>query len=437
MRSLSLKVVAWFAALLFISFVASLAVTAIVVAKDGGGYRLMNSMLRLQADGAAAAFESGSRAALVAYLEKLDRQFFGRHYLADRSGRDLLSGKAHRLVESRTTPLLPPFLVGGRPSTVNGRSTDGQHVMVVEANGDSFDRSNVFPYFFTIVVVVLLTCYVLALSLVRPLIEMRKTMSRFGGGDLSARTRSTRRDEFGDVGRAFDAMADRLQTLLDAERRLLQDISHELNSPLARLTFAVELARTAPDRNVALDRAKKEALRISEMAQELIQITRVEGDSDARSTEDVQMTELLLDISEDYTFEADAKHCRVLCRIEEELSIQGDSVLLRRGIENVVRNALKYAPEETKVELRARRVNSFAEISIRDFGPGVPSQHLNDIFRPFFRVENDRSRSSGGVGLGLAIAQRVVHLHCGQIEAENAHPGLRVSLRIPVALKKS
>ena len=327
--------------------------------------------------------------------------------------------------------------MSGRPLTLQGRSTDGNYIMVVEANGDSFDRPNVFAYFFTIVVVVLLTCYALALSLVRPLIELRKMMSRFGGGDLSVRTRSTRRDEFGDVGRAFDAMADRLQTLLDAERRLLQDISHELNSPLARLTFAVELARTAPDRNAALDRAKKEALRISEMAQELIHITRVEGDSDARANEDVQVTELLLDISEDYAFEADAKRCHVLCRIEEELSVQGDSILLRRGIENVVRNALKYAPEETRVELSARRVHGFAEISVRDFGPGVPAQHLDDIFRPFFRVENDRARSSGGVGLGLAIAQRVAHLHCGQIEAKNAHPGLRVAIRMPVALKKS
>ncbi len=437
MRSLSFKIVAWFAVLLLVSFVASLAVTAIVATRDGRHDRLMNSLLRLQADGAAAAFESGDKAALTGYLKKLDEGFPGRHSLTEATGLDVLSGAAHRLGEVRTTPLLPPFLMSGGGFTLQAPSSNGRYFLVVEANGDGFDRPNIFPYLFTIVAVVLLTCYALALSIVRPLIELRQTMSRLGGGDLSARTRSTRRDEFGDVGRAFDAMADRLQTLLDAERRLLQDISHELNSPLARLTFAVELARTAPDRNAALDRAKKEALRISEMAQELMQITRVEGDSDARSTEEVRVTEMLNGISEDCMIEADAKHCRVLCEIEDELTVQGDPVLLRRGIENVVRNAVKYAPDETEVELKARCINGSAEISVRDFGPGVPAQSLGDIFRPFFRVDYDRSRSSGGVGLGLAIAQRVVHLHCGQIEAENAHPGLRVAIRMPAALNKS
>ena len=437
MRSLSFKIVAWFAGLLLISFMASLAVTALVATRDGRREHLITAMVRLQADTAVAALESGGKEALAAHLRRLDSSFAGRHHLADASGKDLLSGVSYEVKQMPTMPPLPPFLIAKPPRSLQARSSDGRYLMVLEGNIGGFEPPNVFPYLFAVVAVVLLICYGLTLNLVRPLIDLRKAVASFGKGDLSVRIGSTRRDEFGDVGRAFDAMADRIQTLLNAERRLLQDISHELNSPLARLTFAVELARTATDREAALDRAKKEAVRISEMVQELIQMTRVEADPETRATEDLQLAELLKGVCDDCLIEADAKQCRVHCEIDDEITIQADSVLLRRGIENVVRNAVKYAPEASTVELKARRTNDMAEISVRDYGPGVPPQHLQEIFRPFFRVHNDRSRSSSEVGLGLAIAHRVVHLHHGQIEAQNAEPGLRVVIRLPATLKNS
>jgi two-component system sensor histidine kinase CpxA len=382
--------------------------------------------------------ESGGKEALATHLSRLDSSFAARHHLADASGKDLLNGAAYEVKQMPTMPLLlPPFLMARPPRSLQARSSDGRYLIVVEGNIGGFERPNVFPYLFAVVAVVLLICYGLALKVVRPLIVLRKAVASFGKGELSVRIGSARRDEFGDVGRAFDAMADRIQTLLNAERRLLQDISHELNSPLARLTFAVELARTAANREAALDRAKREAVRISAMVQELIQMTRVEGDPETRATEDLQLTELLNGVSDDCMIEADAKQCRVRCEIDDEITVQADSVLLRRGIDNVVRNAVKYAPVSSTVELKARRTNDMAEISVRDYGPGVPSQHLQEIFRPFFRVDSDRSRSSGGVGLGLAIAHRVVHLHNGEIEAQNAEPGLRVVIRLPATLKNS
>jgi signal transduction histidine kinase len=439
-RSLSFNVVAWFGALLLFSFVACVAVTAIAAARDGHRDRMMNAVITLQADGAASAYDSGGGPALERYLAMLNERFLGKHHLANVSGKDVLTATVFPGGPSNPgpPPLFPLFLsLPKGPMRMQGRTTDGRYVLVIETIDDNFRRPNVFPYYFAVIAAVLLVCYALALTMVRPLTELRRTLSAFGQGDLSARTGSARRDEFGDVGRAFDAMADRLQTLLNAERRLLQDISHELNSPLARLTFAVELARTAPDRGAALDRIKKEAVRISEMVTELIEMTRVEGDPESHAVEDVPLTELLNLISEDCCLEADARPCRIHCEMEEELSVQGDAVLLRRGIENIVRNAIQYAPPDTTVDIKVRRADGSAEIAVRDYGPGVPPEHLHDIFRPFFRVANDRSRSSGGVGLGLAIVQRVVNLHHGRIAAENAAPGLRVTVLLPLALKKS
>jgi two-component system sensor histidine kinase CpxA len=430
-KSLFVKIVAWFGVLLLFSFLAFVATTVYLAGGNNPRDFLLNSVMRFQADDAAASYESGGASALKAYLARLDSHFLGRHRLADASGRDVLSGAVQPLDQPGPAPPLIPFFRPSRAFLIHARSTDGRYHMVVETKDISFGRPNVFPYYFSILAVVLLVCYTLAVSLVRPLRQLRGTLSRFGAGDLSARTQSRRHDEFGDVARAFDAMADRIQTLLTAERRLLQDVSHELNSPLARLTVAAELARTAPDRDAALNRVKREAVRISEMVNELIEMTRVEGAPEARAMADVRLTDLLNVVAEDCVIEADAKQCGIVCHIEEDLTVQGDAVLLRRGVENIVRNAIQHAPGGTPVEIRVRNRQSFAELSVRDYGAGVPPEHLTDIFRPFYRVENDRSRSSGGVGLGLAIAHRVAQLHHGGIAAENAGPGLRVTMRIP------
>jgi two-component system sensor histidine kinase CpxA len=272
----------------------------------------------------------------------------------------------------------------------------------------------------------------LAIDIVRPLRAIATAVDRFGRGELGARVQAQRGDEIGRLGDAFNQMAARIETLLTAERRLLQDISHELRSPLARLNIAIELARTAPDRDAAAARLQKEVDRLTALVGSILEVTRAEGDPGARRSEVVDVETLLRDVAQTCQLEAEARQCRLVVRAGVARPIQGDSELLRRALENVVRNAIRYAPAGTDVELQAEEGPKGLTITVRDTGSGVPDQFLPRLSQPFFRVEDARDYSAtGGVGLGLSIARRAVQLHRGTLVAENANPGLRVTLTFP------
>jgi two-component system sensor histidine kinase CpxA len=295
-----------------------------------------------------------------------------------------------------------------------------------------FDLSQYLPYYLLILAAVALLCWILATNLAAPLRGLARVVDRFGAGDLSVRVNSSRKDEIGEVGRAFDRMAERIGTLLTAERRLLQDISHELRSPLARLSFAAELARTAEDRDAAIARMKKEIARLTDLVGGLIQVTRAEGDPAASSSESLRLDQLLGELVDDCRVEADARGCRIAFSGQPELTMHGDREVLRRAVENVVRNAIRYTPAGTSVEIQLDATAVAARISVRDYGPGVPGEALPKIFQPFFRVDDSRHTSTGGVGLGLAIASRAIGLHHGKLWAENTHPGLKVWIELPL-----
>jgi two-component system sensor histidine kinase CpxA len=264
-----------------------------------------------------------------------------------------------------------------------------------------------------------------------PLRSLKHTVERFGTGDLSARAEARRQDEFGQLARSFNLMAERIETLLTAERRLLQDVSHELRSPLARLEFAIELARTSPDRNKAFDRITKETERLGTLVSELLQVTRAENDPQSRNLDAIPLRGLLEDVIEDTAVESEARTVSLHLTASDSLELRGDRELLRRAVENVLRNAIRFAPENTAVQVTLRQQSDHAIIAIRDYGPGVPEDSLSNLFKPFFRVEADRNRDTGGIGLGLSIAQRAIAIHQGQIRAQNAHPGLIVEIELP------
>jgi two-component system sensor histidine kinase CpxA len=226
-------------------------------------------------------------------------------------------------------------------------------------------------------------------------------------------------------------MAERIETLMTAERRLLQDISHELRSPLTRLHLAVELARTATDRDQPLARIQKEIDRLTTLVETLIEMTRAEGDPATRKSQPVKLDALVQDVVQSCSLEAQARHCRIVMSGDARGTVSGDPELLRRAFENVLRNAIRYAPEASDIDVRVDEGNASTDISVRDGGPGVPDDALPHLAQPFFRADDSRDSATGGVGLGLAIAQRAVHLHHGTLLAENAHPGLRVTLTLP------
>jgi signal transduction histidine kinase len=222
-----------------------------------------------------------------------------------------------------------------------------------------------------------------------------------------------------------------LQGLLTSERRLLADISHELRSPLARLKFAVKLARSSSDQGHALDRIERDVDRITFMVSELVEITRAEGDPEARKFEVVDLEQVVNDLLNDERLNAELRECTLQVSGHLERPLWADQELLRRAVANVLRNAIRYSPSHSAVEVRLAETADTSIVEIRDHGPGVPEELLSRIFKPFFRAEESRDTDSGGIGLGLSIAMRAVQVHQGTITAENAKPGLKVQIVLP------
>jgi two-component system sensor histidine kinase CpxA len=299
-----------------------------------------------------------------------------------------------------------------------------------QANPQTEARIELLPQTWWMLGIFAVLCYALARHVTSPLRKMQKIVERIGKGDFSVRVSSRRADELGQLGRTVDRMAERIEDLLKSQRRLLQDISHELRSPLARLGVAVELARGGGDMESSLNRIEREGNRLNQLVGELIQVTRGEGDPQGLTTEQLRLDELIGTIVEDARIEAEKRHV-VLNSSLSEVSMTGNPELLRRAIENLIRNAIRYSPEETTVDISLSKVGSVYRISVRDHGTGVPEESLPSIFDPFYRVEKDRGRTSGGVGLGLAIAKRAVELHRGTMRAQNVKPGLRVEIDLP------
>ena len=427
MRSVYVKILLWCFATLLLSMVAFIGVSAYVSitsrhGEQGGGFRLT-------LEDSVSAYESGGTQGLAARLAKYKRYMGDNHYLTDRNGRDLVTG------EDRSALLVA--MNAKHPTPVNGRlvlampSADDRYRLIIQFT-NRINFWTYLPYYLVILGAVALVCWILAISIASPLHTLARMVDRFGAGDLAARVNSTRTDELGELSRAFDRMAERIGTLLTAERRLLQDISHELRSPLARLSFAAELIRTAEDRDAAVARLKKEIARLADLVGGLIQVTRAEGDPNASIAEELRLDKLLDEIVGDCQMEAEARGCHIALEADAQLRMRGDRELLRRAIENVVRNSIRYTPGGSAVDVKLGATKDAARISVRDYGPGVPQEVLPKIFQPFFRVDDSRDTSTGGVGLGLAIAYRAIGLHHGRLWAENVKPGLTVWIELPL-----
>ncbi|MBZ5597166.1 MAG: HAMP domain-containing protein [Acidobacteriia bacterium] len=289
-----------------------------------------------------------------------------------------------------------------------------------------------------------LVCYLLARYLTAPVVRLRAATQRLAAGDLTARAGAsrTRHDEIAELVRDFDAMAERLESLVNAQSRLLKDISHELRSPLARLNVALGLVRqrTGPEAQSTLDRIELEAERLNELIGRLLTIARLEGGAEAMDAIPVDLGELVAEVAADADFEAQNRHCHVGCVIADDCVVTGDPSLLRSAIENVVRNATRYTHEGTEVQVHVECAadvdRTEAVIRVTDSGPGVPEDALDKLFRPFYRLDDARGRQTGGVGLGLAITQRAVHLHGGKVRVANRpEGGLMVEIRLPAKVK--
>jgi two-component system sensor histidine kinase CpxA len=293
-----------------------------------------------------------------------------------------------------------------------------------------------------------LVCYILARYLTSPIVQLRAATQKLASGDLSARAGlpgSRRHDEMAELMRDFDRMAERLENLVNAQSRLLTDISHELRSPLARLNVALELARqrSGNEARSALDRIDRETNRLNELIQRLLTIARLESGDESIERLPVHLEQIVHDIAKDAAFEAQSRHCQVEATVVDNCVVLGSASLLHSAIENVVRNAIRYTQEGTSVQVRLEQGVGIendtlqgpeAVVRVTDSGPGVPEDALDKLFRPFYRIDDARGRQTGGVGLGLAISDRAVRLHGGTIRVANRpQGGLLVEIRLPIS----
>jgi len=401
------------------------------------------------------AYEQGGSRGLHEYLQNLEATQHVRAFLFNENMEELshrgapdwavrVAGGGPRTPhEGFIFPAPPPVLRDSRASS------DGLHrytLILSPPPGPRLflgPRGLPIPGLFIAVISSGFVCYLLAWFLTMPVVRLRAATRQLAAGDLTARAGAPnvhRRDEVAGLMRDFDAMAERLENLVNAQSRLLNDISHELRSPLARLNVALGLARqrSNTESTTMLDRIELEAGRLNELIARLLTLARMEDGEQRVPSRPVLLDEIVLCVAEDAEFEAQARRCHVHSEIPAgSWRVRGDASLLHSAIENVVRNAIRYTREDSTVEIHLEKTESAAGneavVRITDCGDGVPPDALEKLFQPFYRLDDARGRQTGGVGLGLAITERAVRFHGGRVAATNrAIGGLMVEIHLPL-----
>src|SRR5690348_11944063 len=359
------------------------------------------------------AYEEGGQSQLRKYFDNLDATQHVRGFLFNEQGIEL-SGRqvpdwAMRVAAGGSRSPHDGFLFPAPPVQRDSRaSSDGKHRYTVVLGLPPGPRVFIGPRGVPITGLIIgvitsgLVCYLLSWYLTKPIVRLRMATRQLAAGDLSARTgapSAARRDEVAGLMRDFDAMAERIETLLKAQSRLLNDISHELRSPLARLNVALGLARqrAGVESVDMLDRIELEASRLNELIGRILTLARLEDGEQRVPQTPVPLGELVANVAEDAEFEAQARRCHVRTTIPDgEWIVRGNASLLHSAVENVVRNAIRYTHEGSSVEVELTREERSgkreAVLRVSDAGPGVPVDALEKLFEPFYRLDEARGR---------------------------------------------
>jgi two-component system sensor histidine kinase CpxA len=455
MRSLFLKIFLsyWMAQALFL-------ILAIIVTLTMRPSREISNLQALEPkflNEALQAYQSGGADGARMYLGNVHDTQHVRLFIFDDQGRELLGRKPHDWIERvrrgqvRTADSFWGHFGPGQALRQTLTADNGRRYMLIidlpPEEHPIFGPHGV-PGLGILIAVISsgLVCYILARYLTSPIVRLRAATQKLASGDLTARAGmpgSRRHDEMAELMRDFDRMAERLENLVNAQSRLLTDISHELRSPLARLNVALELARqrSGTEASSALDRIDRETNRLNQLIQRLLTIARLEAGDESIEKIPVHLEQVVHEIAKDAAFEAQSRGCRVEATVVDDCVVVGSPSLLHSAIENVVRNAIRYTHDGTSVEVRLEQgvgqqngaSAPEAVVRVTDSGPGVPEDSLDKLFRPFYRIDDARGRLTGGVGLGLAITDRAVRLHGGTIRVSNRlQGGLMVEIRLPL-----
>ncbi len=393
---------------------------------------------------AAATFEQQGQAALTTLLDNMSLKDRSRFWLVDASGRELSgrvlparvlddaakaekteglhrSYEANVLAAAATTPRAHYLLIAELVPPPLSERVPGDILWTLK-----------FGTIFSAVI-----CLLIAHYLTKPIERLRDATHELARGNLDihvGKNLGNRRDEIADLVRDFDTMAGELRKQIESERSLLGGVSHELRSPIARMRLALTLARHADagEREEMLDRIEQDTIQLDSMLEQILTVSRLESGQIKPKFEPLSLNDLIEGVLDDAKFEAAATNTTITFAAVGEVQVYGDPGMLRSAIENVVRNAIFYSGEGGKIEVELAASDTSVGVTVRDNGPGVPEEKLKLIFDPFYRVDDSRGTTTGGMGLGLAIADNAMRAHDGGIMAGNLQPhGLAVTLAMP------
>jgi two-component system sensor histidine kinase CpxA len=294
-------------------------------------------------------------------------------------------------------------------------------------------------------------CFLLSRFLTREFTTLNNATLRLAKGDWNVRVAdqvTTHHSELHQLATSFDYMAANLQKSMLEQQRLIKDVSHELRSPLARLQVALAIAQQKASNNIndELEKIKHAADYLNDVISNILSLPTNDNEP-WQLTDTIELNSLLVTLLDN--FEAEAKTKNIHFRFHptsDEALVESRGLTLVSVFDNIIRNAIHYTFSDTTIDIKLIQVdNKQYQITIKDQGPGVEEKHIKDIFEPFFRTCEARDRQSGGYGLGLAIAQRTVRLHGGNINAQNGHDfppsatqpsaqkGLAIIVTLPVA----
>lgn len=360
-------------------------------------------------------------------------------YVTDESLRDVLGREIPESALEQLRSFLGPNSSGALPDTVRRITTShGDYLLFAVRIQDppSLPKHLThFPLGLTLscaLLLIVLVSWYLARRFTRPLEELNEAMRTFARGELQTRIAEKLRKDDADIAQLaviFDDMAEEIQALINRQQRLFHDVSHEIRSPLARINVALALADRDPVRvPQSLARIEKEVAEIDRLVDDLLTYARFDARASLRF-EDMALDEVVREVDDAVRFEAQDRNVTLQENVPEEVRFAHNRLLLSRAFENILRNALRHAPDGSVIDVTLTEDADGIRWICHDRGPGVAPKDLTDMFQPFFRGETQRSGT--GFGLGLAIARRAVERHRGTIRAENADPGLCVTIFLP------
>jgi signal transduction histidine kinase len=423
---------------------------------------LSEKALTSMAFSAEEAYQAGQCNELNPLLSRFERVYKVTPHLFDETGRVVCSEAVSSAVQ-RAADKSHPFGLKRVVEIMRGisPSRNGQIIAAVRLNPDQnaaftfvvetaqipswiFRFKGELVIFAAILFSGILTA-LLAKTLVLPIGHLRRTAQELASGNLKARAKNGRRlpakgDEVTALVDDFNRMADHIESLIGMQKQLVRDVSHELRSPLSRLSVALELLRedTNEQSMVHVERIERETDRLNRLIGQLLELSRMEALKGVGIRSGIaRLDDIVREVVSNAAYEAGSRGCNVRAAIRDGVTVHANAELLSSAIENVVRNGIRYTHAGTAVlvtlECLHKDGTAAATLTVRDFGPGVPEDKIPSLGMPFYRVDPSRSNETGGTGVGLAIADRAVRLHGGSLALRN-HPegGLEVTLLLPI-----